>query len=107
MRLTPRHLTFKALCVLDETLHGGPGGPGLRFALEYLYAVGNGEPWLFRDFWEAANRPERLDNDAGGFGCKQMMTGALNGIARSVGMERDLDLIKAMRAEREKAAARE
>lgn len=105
MRLTCDQLIFKALCVLDDVHAGTPAGPGLRFALAYLYAVGNGERWLFDEFWRAAIEPE-TGNLATDFGRRQGMTGAMNGICRSVGMERDDELIKALRRARQPTSSR-
>jgi hypothetical protein len=91
MRLDRPKLTFRALVALQETLDGGPVTQGLRLALAYLYATGNGNRGWFDQFWQAARRPI-TGNTADDFGRRQAMNAAMNAICRSVGMERDAEL---------------
>lgn len=69
MRFDHDELIFKALSALAEVVelsHAAPVSPTrtLRFTLAWLYAVGDGEPRHFRDFWQhvqqgraSANQP--------------------------------------------------
>jgi hypothetical protein len=88
VRIDQASLTFKALVVLDEVMAGGPVTQGLRFALAYLYAVSDGERWLFDQFWREARRP-MTGVYAEDFGRRQSLNSAFNGICRAVGVDRD------------------
>jgi hypothetical protein len=63
MRLAKEHMSFKALCVLDEMAERARRAPlsapsaSLRFALAFLWAVDrNGDRKVYDDFWRAAYR---------------------------------------------------
>lgn len=90
-------LVFKALCVLAEAMSDarrGRGRPsfGLRFALAYLYAVGDrrGE-WFDREpyvsFWQVATKRDASLVDTSGVGRRGQMQASMNAIARAAGVE--------------------
>lgn len=90
-------LVFKALCVLHEAQEVAkrgrvPPSAGLRFALAYLYAVGQrrGE-WFDREpyveFWQVATQRDEAANDMGGSARATILQVDVNGIARAAGME--------------------
>ncbi|HEY0626369.1 MAG TPA: hypothetical protein VGD10_06505 [Allosphingosinicella sp.] len=96
MRVDAEELKMKALLALEEgaqLVHLKESKPslGIRFALAYLYAIGDGEKWIFNNYWNAVT---------GKAGTNQSSTylaevvrnteveSALNGIWRSVGIER-------------------
>jgi hypothetical protein len=106
MRITPHELTFKALTALDDVLHGAPVTQGLRFALAYLYAVSEGERWLFDQFWKEARRPV-TGHLATDFGRRQSLNSAFNGICRAVGIERDNDFEARLRRSRQAQSERQ
>ena len=56
MRFDRDHLTFKALCALDEAIDQCDAAPikptfALRFALAYLFAVSDGQRAPYDAFW--------------------------------------------------------
>lgn len=73
MRVGKEALAFKALCVLDEAIADAREGKvrpsaGLRFALAYLYIVGDREgEWFdrqpYEEFWQAATQREEHGGD--------------------------------------------
>lgn len=83
MRIDERRLTFLALVALDEVLAGGPVTQGFRFALAYLYRVGDLDRRWFDQFWQAARAFNGDRRSAEGFGEIQTMTASLNAICRS------------------------
>lgn len=93
MRIDDRRLTFLALVALDEVLDGGPVTQGLRFALAYLYDASDLDRRWFDQFWQAARAFNGDAGSAEGFGRVQTMTASMNAICRSVGMERDVELM--------------
>ncbi len=99
-------LVFKALCVLEESLHAAetgraPASYGLRFALAYLYAVGQrrGE-WFDREpyieFWQLTTRDGPISDDTEGVGRRTTMRSCVNGNARAAGMELTPDVMAAI-----------
>lgn len=100
MRVEQRKLTFLALCVLDEVFDGAPASPGLRLALGYLHSVGDGDRHAVDTFWRYAREPAKSESDPNGAGRYQMLNAMMNGICRSVGFERDVDLMRALRKAR-------
>ncbi|MBM3929181.1 MAG: hypothetical protein FJ335_12115 [Sphingomonadales bacterium] len=103
-----RALVFKALCVLEEAIVDSRKGRvrpslGLRFALAYLYAVGDRrkerfdrEPYVA--FWQAATKQSQGSSDTSGVGRRGMMQASLNGIARAAGIEITPDVNSRLRA---------
>jgi hypothetical protein len=94
-------LVFKALCVLDDAIDQScrgkvPASLGLRFALAYLYAVGDRRrEWFDRqpydEFWRLATKRDEAGN---GLHCgteatarRTSLNAAMNGIARAAGMK--------------------
>lgn len=94
---TKMALVFKALCVLEEAMvvsrsGRAPTSYGLRFALAYLYAVGDrrGEGFdrgPYVEFWQLATRIGPTGDDTQGVGRRTTMRSCLNAIARAAGME--------------------
>ena len=90
-------LVFKALCVLKESVEAAasgraPASYGLRFALAYLYAVGDRRGEYFDrqpyvEFWQLATRDGPTGDDTHGVGRRTTMQSCLNGIARAAGMD--------------------
>ena len=111
--LTREALVFKALCILDETMEQArrgrvPSSLGLRFALAFLYAVGDrrGE-WFDRQpydtFWrEATQRQEDLTegHNVDAYGRVMHMTASMNAIARAAGMPIEIEVMQALRSAR-------
>lgn len=112
-RLTREALVFKALCILDEAMDQARRGQvqpslGLRFALAFLYAVGDrrGE-WFDRQpydtFWrEATQKQEDLTegHNVDGYGRVIHMTASMNAMARAAGMPIEAEMIAALRRAR-------
>lgn len=104
-------LVFKALCVLEEALEDAARGRvrpsvGLRFALAYLYAVGqrSGE-WFDREpyveFWQLATQqdtPTRNGRTMEGSARGTKLQASMNAIARAAGMETTPAVIARLRA---------
>lgn len=111
--LTREALVFKALCILDEAMEQArrgrvPASLGLRFALAFLYAVGDrrGE-WFDRQpydtFWrEATQRQEDLTegHNVHAYGRVMHMTASMNAIARAAGMPLEIEVLQALRRAR-------
>ena len=100
-------LVFKALCVLDEAMEQAragkvPPGRGLRFALAYLYAVGNrrGE-WFDREpydeFWKLATTQDAHDGGTDSVGRFTTMQANVNAIARAAGLEMTVTVLHAVK----------
>jgi hypothetical protein len=99
MRIDVEELKLKALLALEEgamLVDQGKAVPnfGLRLALAYLYAVGDGERWLFEDYWSGitgkagkGQASDYLEDVVRG----AAVNAALNGIWRSVGVERHVE----------------
>ncbi|MES2339610.1 MAG: hypothetical protein V4537_16080 [Pseudomonadota bacterium] len=100
-------MVFKALCVLEEAQRAARRGRvepsfGLRFALAYLYAVGErrGE-WFDREpyieFWRVATKESAVSTGVNGGVDGSARTTTLGkcvkGIARAAGMEMTPDLM--------------
>jgi hypothetical protein len=95
MRFTADHLRFKALCAIDEAVEACVGGPitrsfALRFALAYLYAIGDGERRHFTELWKLFGTPLKRDpNEIGAWEEPYIRglhaRGCLAGIIRGVG----------------------
>lgn len=90
-------LVFKALCALAEAVSDARRGRGrpslsLRFALAYLYAVGDrrGE-WFDREpyvtFWQVATKRDANLINTSGVGRRSQLQASMNAIARAAGME--------------------
>lgn len=105
-----RALTFKALCVLAEAQAAAkrgrvPPSLGLRFALAYLYAVGDrrGE-WFDREpyveFWQVATRGTATSNgvnsDVGGSARAATLQTCVNAIGRAAGVEVTVNVLIAL-----------
>lgn len=90
-------LVFKALCVLAEAQIDAKKGRvrptlGLRFALAYLYAVGDRrKEWFDRepyvDFWRAATKDETVEGGVPSVARGGQMSASLNAIGRAAGIE--------------------
>ena len=104
MRLSPDQLKMKALLALEEgaAVHRDrPTRPSfaIRFALAYLYAIGDGERWLFDSYWMACTSTgEQLGPNSSAY-TRQVARGtsieaALNGSYRSVGIERTAPVLE-------------
>lgn len=108
MRIGVDKLKMKALLALEEgvdQVRDGTVRPtfAVRFALAYLYSIGNGERWMFNDYWRA------VTGEASRAQCSTYLAGvvrhtaadsALNGIYRSVGIERTVSVLHAAKAAR-------
>lgn len=104
MRVDRDQLVFKALCALEEAREQSRQGRvpptfALRFALAYLYSVGDRRREFFDrepydDFWQAATMEDEAGGSAAAFGRSQVMTSAFNGIARAAGVEPDVQLLE-------------
>lgn len=103
-------LVFKALRVLDEALEQARRGPvapslGLRFAIAFLYAVGDRrrehfdrEP--YDEFWRLATQSDANlteGHNVAGYGRVTTMSANLNGIARAAGMPIEGEVLAALR----------
>ena len=95
VRFAPEQLTLKALLALEEAAKRTSDAPvppsyALRFALAYLYAIGDGERWPFDGFWQAVTRGWREPPQSGveAIGRWQSANACLNGIYRAVRVER-------------------
>jgi hypothetical protein len=94
MRAVQDQLVFKALCALAEVVEQCRTGPiiptfAVRFALAYLYAVGDGERLAFDDFWRAIRTSDEgsySDVMANVMRVTHAQT-AMTGIARGCGVE--------------------
>lgn len=106
MRLAVDQLTMKALLALEEgalEVRAGTARPSfaIRFALAYLYAVGNGERWLFDEYWQGIigkAGQEQASRYLAGVVRQNTVEASLNGIYRSVGIERTVSVLDAARA---------
>ena len=95
MRLAIDQLKGKALAALEEAAERAGEAPvrpshALRFALAFLYAIGDGERWPFDGFWQAVTRGAGSAEQPGAaaIGRSQSANACLNAIYRSVGMLR-------------------
>jgi hypothetical protein len=112
MRFDRDQLRYMAIMALDEAAERFRDTPverslWLRFLLAWLYVESGSEPanrWLFDDFWKTVTRRATEDEH------KQMIDAfcrsstaqsCLNGICRSLGLERTASLAKEMRLARE------
>lgn len=90
---------MKALLALEEgVVDGRTAKCAIRFALAYLYAVGNGERWLFDSYWvgyTGAAGKAQASTYLAGVVCDGGLEAALNGIYRSVGVERTVAMLDA------------
>ncbi|MFD1789635.1 hypothetical protein ACFSC3_18935 [Sphingomonas floccifaciens] len=95
-----RQLVFKALCALEEAVREAERGKvhpslGLRFALAYLYAVGERRrEWFDRqpyvEFWQLATKedaPTRGGQTMAGSARLTGLTSSINAIGRAAGIE--------------------
>ncbi len=99
-------LVFKALCVLDEAMEQARGGKvlpslGLRFALAYLYAIGDRrKEWFDREpydeFWMLATKRGACDGGTDSVGRFTAMQANINGIARAAGLEMTVTVLHAV-----------
>lgn len=100
-----RQLVFKALCVLTEAMRDAERGKvrpslGLRFALAYLYAVGERRrEWFDREpyveFWQFATKdgaPTRGCQTMSGSARGTQMRTCINAIGRAAGVEITADV---------------
>jgi hypothetical protein len=93
VRLGRTQLVFRALVVLAEAVEASRDGPlkpsfGVRFALMFLYAAGDGDRRCFDGFWNNLEDPRGDRNDHGRSYVRQSQgTSYLRCIARSVGFE--------------------
>ena len=104
MRFDRDHLTFKALCALDEAIDQCDTAPikpsfALRFALAYLFAVSDGCREPYDAFWRQVR-----DGTGGAFSKSSRRyvrttyaRTALAGISRGVGIELTVDLMQRLR----------
>jgi len=95
VRLSQDDLTHKALAALEDVADRAElapvrPSPALRFALAYLYAVGDGARWPYDGFWQAVTRGFGTDapSRAAAIGRFQSANACLNGIYRSVRVTR-------------------
>jgi len=111
MRFTRDHLTFKALCALDEVVDASRKQPveptfALRFALAYLYAVsGKQDRATYDSFWRTVlgkddrqadpQADPQADYNRGTWACTH-----LQGICRSVGVVYNVQFSQSMRDSR-------
>lgn len=104
MRFDRDHLTFKALCALDEAIDLCDAAPieptfALRFALAYLFAVSDGRREPYDAFW----REVRDGNGAAYSEASRRYVRttyartALAGISRGVGIELTVDMMQRLR----------
>jgi len=106
MRIERDHLVFKALRALDEAVGAADEralepSMHLRFVLAFLYAAGDAEKHWFDGLWTALiSYPSTGKGSSAHYGRSQTITAALNAICRSVGMERDVALMEALRVGR-------
>ena len=91
-----------------------PGGMALRFALAYLYAVGDADRRVFDRFFRVVQEPERVDHlYQSNYGRNRDARTCLNGICDGVGMPLTVDLMIRLRQarlpkeERERELAKE
>jgi hypothetical protein len=105
MRIGVDKLKMKALLALEEgvdQVRNGTARPtfAIRFALAYLYSIGDGKRWIFDDYWKA------VTGDAARGQCSSYLAGvvrntaadtALNGVYRSVGIERTASVLEEAR----------
>ena len=103
MRVAKERIIFLALCVLEEESDQCIKGPvpkslGLRLALAYLATVSDKPREWFDEFWHIVTKPRRPGQDIDADGCarSQEANAMMNGICRSVGMERTVELMHAM-----------
>ena len=79
MRFGTDQLKRKALRALEEAAEQTFDAPvqpshALRFALAFLYALGEGERWPFDRFWEAVTRGWGKPAESGGAGIARAQT---------------------------------
>ena len=111
-------LVFKALCVLDEALDQARRGRvapslGLRFAIAFLYAVGDRRREYFDrepydEFWRLATQSSATlleGHNIEGYGRLNTMGANLNGIARAAGMPIEGEVTTALHNARQQSQA--
>jgi len=99
MRVAKERLIFHALCVLEDAVELTSQGKvqptaSIRLALAVVYAFSGGDESAARVayemYWhELTQRSESDARTAVGFGRKQHLNSALNGLANAAGMPRD------------------
>lgn len=106
MRFTGDQLKMKALLALEEGVQEvragrAPASFAIRFALAYLYAIGEGERWLFESYWRSVTGAAGQEQSSPAIARVVRQTGAdtaLNGIYRSVGIERTSEVQQSARS---------
>lgn len=100
-------LIFKALCALDEiTIEAGnaPMKPSLstRFALAFLYAVSNGDRTPYDQFWREVgdSKSSAYSQRAADYTRASYARTAFTRIARTVGVELDIEVMAKLAAAR-------
>jgi len=106
MKIDCRALVFKALCALDEAYDEAAEGRvypsfALRFALAFLYAVGDRRAeWFDREPYDEFWREATVNDATWGtpaVGRMQKLNASFNAIARAAGLERDPNVQSEMR----------
>lgn len=104
MRIDRDHLTFKALCALDEAIDECDSGPikptfALRFALAYLFAVSDGRRDPYDAFWREVRdtRGSAYSEASRRYVRTTYVRTALAGISRGVGIELNSDMMQRLR----------
>ena len=101
MQFGQDHLTYKALCVLDQAIDDCHAAPlhatlGLRFTLAYLYAVSDGRREPYDAFWREVRDAKTIaysDSDQGYLRATYART-QLCRISRGVGIELTADIMQ-------------
>ena len=112
MRAVQDQLVFKALCALAEVVEQCRTGPviptfAVRFALAYLYAVGDADRSPFDEFWRAirtGGEHEFSDVMANVMRVTHAQT-AMTGIARGCGVELCVEYAARLAAARHRPGA--
>jgi hypothetical protein len=104
MRFDRNHLTFKALCALDEAIDQCDAAPirptfALRFALAYLFAVSDGRRDPYDAFWREIRdgKGSAFSEASRRYVRTTYARTALAGISRSVGVELTAEMVQRLR----------
>jgi hypothetical protein len=112
MRFDRNQLRYMALMALDEAAEACRVTPldrsmWLRFLLAWLYVESGSNPenrWLFDDFWKTVTKPATKVNEKkmiDAFCRSSTAQSCLNGIYRSLGLERTAGFAEEMRLARQ------